>query len=196
VERVLDSDLAAVCVDKLDTYAGEIENLHKADLTLFETGTTVASGANGRWPTLASKLHASADMAPLVAGIFVAESLVDAMAMRAELAPHESVVTRTGAWVGRNWIAVTDRESERAGVLGREREIEHLTRDVAELDGQLRTAQTQFSENQQQISALENERDERRRVLNELNRERAAFSCSPRTRRGAPRPATGASRPD
>jgi chromosome segregation protein len=60
-------------------------------------------------------------------------------------------------------------------VLGREREIEHLTRDVAELDGQLRAAQTQFGETQQQIAALENERDERRRVLNELNRERAAF---------------------
>jgi chromosome segregation protein len=175
VERVLDSDLAAVCVDKLDAYVGEIENLHKADLTLFETGTSAPAVVNGRWPTLASKLHASADLAPLVAGIYVAESLAEAMAMRAELAPHESVVTRAGAWVGRNWIAVTDRESERAGVLGREREIEHLTREVAELDGQLRAAQMQLSESQQQITALETERDERRRVLNELNRERAAF---------------------
>jgi chromosome segregation protein len=175
VERVLDSDLAAVCVDRLDTYAGEIENLRKADLTLFDTGTTAVVVANGRWPTLASKLRTSVDLAPLVAGIYVAESLADALAMRAELAPHESVVTRTGAWVGRNWIAVTDRESARAGVLGREREIEHLTRDVAELDEELHTAQTQLSETQQQVAALENERDERRRILNELNRERAAF---------------------
>jgi len=175
VERVLDSDLAAVCVDKLDAYAADVENLHKADLTLIETGSTAAAVANGRWPTLASKLSASADLAPLVAGIYVAEALSDALDMRAELAPHESVVTRAGAWVGRNWIAVTDRESGRAGVLGREREIENLTREVADLDEQLRAAQTQFTDNQQQIATLEDERDERRRVLNELNRERAAF---------------------
>jgi chromosome segregation protein len=175
VERVLDSDLAAVCVDKLDTYASDVENLQKADLTLFETGATTNAAVSGRWQTLVSKLRTNADLAPLLSGIYVVESLADAMAMRAELAPHESVVTRTGAWVGRNWIAVTDRESARAGVLGREREIEHLTREVAELDDQLCTAQNAFTETQQQIAALENERDERRRVLNELNRERAAF---------------------
>ena len=175
VERVLDSDLAAVCVDNLDAYAADVENLRKADLTLIETGSPAAAVVNGRWPTLASKLSASADMAPFVAGIYVADTLADAMDMRAELAAHESVVTRTGAWVGRNWIAVSDRESGRAGVLGREREIDNLTHEVADLDGQLRAAQAQFNENQQQIETLEDERDERRRELNEQNRERAAF---------------------
>ena len=103
-----------------------------------------AARSSRSWPTLADKLRADADLAPLLSGVYVAETLADAMAMRSELAPHESVVTRAGAWVGKNWIAVTDRESERAGVLGREREIEQLTREVAELDTQLRAAQTQF----------------------------------------------------
>jgi len=175
VERVLDTDLAAVCVDRLDAFAADVESLRKADLTLFETGSHAGAAATGRWPTLAGKLRANADLAPLLSGVYVAETLADAMAIRSELAPHESVVTRAGAWVGKNWIAVTDRESERAGVLGREREIEQLTRDVAELDTQLRAAQTQFAEHQQQLAAFENDRDERRRVLNDLNRERAAF---------------------
>ena len=175
VERVLDTDLAAVCVERLDSYAADMEGLNKADLTLYETATDSTNVGNSRWPTLLSKLRAQTDLAPLLAGIYAVESLADALAMRAQLAPHESVVTRAGAWIGRNWMAVTDRESERAGVLGRERDIEQLTRELGELDEQLRVAQTQFAESQQQFAALETERDERRRVLNELNRERATF---------------------
>jgi chromosome segregation protein len=175
VERVLDTDLAAVCVAKLDAIAGDVENLRKADLTIFETGATVPAAANGKWPTLLGKCRAQTDLAPLLAGIYAVESLADALALRGQLAPHESVVTRAGAWVGANWMAVTDRESARAGVLGRERDIEQLTRELVELDEQWRAAQAQFAASQQQIAALENERDERRRVLNELNRERATF---------------------
>ena len=175
VERVLDTDLAAVCVDGLDRYLNDVDNLKQADLTLFETGTAAATVPSGRWPTLLSKVRANADVGPLLAGIYVAETLDDARRMRAELAPHESVVTRSGAWLGRNWIAVTDRESERAGVLGREREIEQLAREGAELEDQLRAAQADLAQAQQQLAGFEGERDERRRMLAEINRERAAM---------------------
>jgi chromosome segregation protein len=174
VERVLDSDLAAVCVSRLDQYTSDIAGLEKADLTLFETGTAASPVAAGRRPTLLSKVQGSADLAPLLAGIYAAETLDDGMRMRTELAPHESVVTRSGAWIGRNWIAVTDRASERAGVLGREREMESLTREVAELAGQLHAAQSDLAGGQQQLAQLEAGRDERRHLLTELNRARAA----------------------
>jgi len=173
VERVLDTDLAAVCVESLDRYQSDIEGLKKAELALFESGIA-AAGAPGRWPTLLSKVRAAADLAPLLAGIYVAERLDEALSRRRELAAHESIVTRDGTWVGRNWIAVSDRDSERAGVLGREREMEHLVLEVAELARQLQAAHLDQTQAQQKIAALEGERDERRRLLAELNRERAA----------------------
>jgi chromosome segregation protein len=174
VERVLDTDLAAVCVESLDRYQSDIQGLKQADLTLFESGATVVSGEGGRWPTLLSKVQARADFAPLLAGIYAADSLEQAMHRRSELAPHESVVTREGVWVGRNWVAVSDRDSERAGVLGREREMENLVLEVQSLNGQLQVAQTEQQAAQQKIADHEGERDERRRLLAELNRERAA----------------------
>jgi len=173
VERVLDTDLAAVCVESLDRYQTDIEKLHKADLTLFESGAATTESTS-RWPTLQSKVKAPADLAPLLAGIYAADSLDDALRRRSELAAHESVVTRDGVWVGRNWIAVSDRESERAGVLGREREMENLTLEARELAGQIEAAHHDQSQAQQKIAELEGERDERRRLLAELNRERAA----------------------
>jgi chromosome segregation protein len=174
VERVLDTDLAAVCVDSLEQYRRDVERLDKADLTLFETAAPAPAPAAGRWPTLLSKLTSAADLGALLAGIYAVDSLDEALRIRRELAAHESVVTRGGAWVGRNWLAVSDRESERAGVLGREREMEHLALAVSELGAQLESLHADQTRAQRQLAALEGERDERRRRMAELNRERAA----------------------
>ncbi|MDH4133208.1 MAG: chromosome segregation protein SMC [Gammaproteobacteria bacterium] len=175
VERILDSDLAAVCVENLDRYSADLGSLNKVDLTFFETGTASSGSSAGRWPTLLSKVRAQVDLAPMLDGIFAAETLEEAMARRGELAPHESIVTRSGAWVGRNWIAITDRESVRAGVLGRERDMEQLTRDATGIDAELESAQAEQAAIQQKIVALEAEREELRRALAEFNRERAAM---------------------
>jgi chromosome segregation protein len=173
VERVLDTDLAAVCVEKLDAISGEAAALSKADLTLFETGTA-AGTTGGRWPTLLSKVKSQTDLAPLLSGIYAVDSLDEALRIRHELAPHESVVTRAGAWIGRNWMAVTDRESERAGVLGRQRDMEQLVSEISAIAAQVSAEQKVIAEGQQRLTSLEGERDEHRRLLAELNRERAA----------------------
>jgi len=173
VERVLDTDLAAVCVESLDRYQTDVETLTKANLTLFESGSSTA-GSEERWPTLMSKLRAPGDLAPLLSGIYAAESVEEALRRRGQLQAHESMVTRDGIWVGRNWISVSDRESERAGVLGRVREMENLALEVKDLAAQIASVQQEQGLAQQQIASLEGERDERRRLLTELNRERAA----------------------
>ena len=176
VERVLGADLAAICVARLDDVADDLAQLKQAELTLLETGTTSGAKAPGKYPSLLHKVQANgADLSGLLAGIYTAESLADAQAMRAGLGPQESVVTRSGMWLGRNWIAVTDKDSARAGILGREREIETLESGLISLQRELATSQQQFGDYQTQLQALEQDRDERRRRLNEYNRERAAL---------------------
>ena len=175
VERVLGADLAAVCVGSLDDLAGDLENLKQTELTVIETGAArAASPAAGR-TTLLDKVQAQeADLSHLLADIFVAEGLSEALAMRAHLSPQQSVVTRSGVWLGRNWMAVTDKDSARAGILGREREIESLEAELLTLLADFAASQEQLAAGQTQLRALEQERDERRRQLNDYNRERAA----------------------
>ena len=176
VERVLGADLAAVCIARLDDVADDLAHLKQAELTVLETGTTPGATAPGKYPSLLDKVQANGtDLSALLAGIYIADSLADAQAMRAGLAPQESVVTRSGMWLGRNWIAVTDKDSARAGILGREREIETLESGLATLQTDLASSQEQFGNYQTQLRALEQDRDERRRRLNEYNRERAAL---------------------
>ena len=176
VERVLGADLAAVCIARLDDVADDLAHLKQAELTVLETGTTPGAAVPGKHPSLLHKVQANgADLSALLAGIYIAESLADAQAMRTGLGPQESVVTRSGMWLGRNWIAVTDKDSARAGILGREREIETLESGLTTLQRELATLQEQFGDYQTQLQTLEQDRDERRRRLNEYNRERAAL---------------------
>jgi chromosome segregation protein len=175
VERVLGADLAAVCVARLDDLAGDLEGLKQAELTVIETGAPRAVASQAGRARLFDKVRAeTADLSSLLADIFVAESLSDAQAMRAQLSPQESVVTRSGVWLGRNWMAVTDKDSARAGILGREREIETLEAELQTLQADFAASQEQLTQAQTQLHALEQERDERRRQLNDYNRERAA----------------------
>ena len=175
VERVLGADLAAVCVESLDALAGDLENLKQTELTVIETGAPRATSPTAGRTTLLDKVRAQeADLSCLLADIFVADGLSEAQAMRAQLSPQQSVVTRSGVWLGRNWMAVTDKDSARAGILGREREIESLEAELLTLQTDFAASQEQLTTGQTQLRTLEQERDERRRQLNDYNRERAA----------------------
>ena len=52
-----------------------------------------------------------------------ADTLAQALALRGSLAVHESVITREGIWVGRQWLRVARDTDEKAGVLERERDV-------------------------------------------------------------------------
>jgi len=173
VERVLGADLTAVCVPRLDDLAGDLARLERAELTVLETSQPVSTAAATR-PTLLDKVRAQTDVTALLSGIYTADTLDEALALRGGLGLQESVVTRSGAWLGRNWIAVTDKDSARAGMLGREREIESLEHELGELRKDLETAHARVTESQQQLVVLEQDRNQRRRDLNDYNRERAA----------------------
>ncbi|MHB8454418.1 MAG: chromosome segregation protein SMC [Acidiferrobacterales bacterium] len=174
VERVLGADLTAVCVQRLDDFATDVDRLKQVELTIIETVKPQSTAAAGARPMLLDKVRAQTDVSALLSGIYIADTLDEAMALRAGLDSRESVVTRSGIWLGRNWIAVTDKDSARAGMLGREREIESLESELGGLRQALETAQGKLTDSQQQLAVLELDRNQRQRDLNDYNRERAA----------------------
>ena len=130
--------------------------------------------------TLLSKLHCKRyDYQPLLAGIYVAETLSQAMARRPDLATHECVVTRCGTVIGQNWIRAPRGHADQTGLLAREEEIEQLRSEVsrlviatAELEQELTQARetVRFAEQQQQtlqheFGNMQVVRDELRQVF-------------------------------
>ncbi len=173
VERVLGVNLAAVCVDGLDRVAAGFRDDEQLELSVFDLQPGAAAAAADEPETLLSKVRADADLAPLLDGVYVAEELHEAVSRRAELASHESIVTRSGAWLGRNWLMLGHDQDRRAGMLAREQEIEKLDAGSAELHQQLAAAGGQRAQAQEQLKALESQRERDRGQLNEHVRERA-----------------------
>ncbi len=177
VERALGADLVALCVEELRAVAEQPPE--RTSVTLIDLNTTTAARARATrpappaLPALLDKVSTSLDLAPLLDGVYIAETLNDALALRESLAAYESIVTRTGDRVGRNWLRFGTANGEATGLLSRRQEIERLQAQTATLRGRLTQAQTQLTQTAAEGADLESRREERGRRLNESHRTRA-----------------------
>ncbi|MDH5513450.1 MAG: chromosome segregation protein SMC, partial [Gammaproteobacteria bacterium] len=172
VERVLGVNLGAVCVPRVEQVASAAAGYNESQVSFVELGTP-SPGASSSGESLLGKINGDVDLAPLLEGIFVADSLEQALARRGGLAARQSIVTRDGAWVGRNWLSLGNEKGARAGWLLREREIETLHAELSGWLGRLGNLQAELTGLDTQLQNLEDERDELTRDLSESNRDRA-----------------------
>jgi chromosome segregation protein len=152
VETVLGDFLQAVCVDDPESYAAR---LPEANLAL------VAAGGDGPAPagTLAAHVRQAGALRPLLAGVRVAATIDEAMALRAALPADASVITADGVWLGRGWVRVS-RGQRYVGMITREQEIRSLSAELAAAEARLAALAGERVAIRQQIAALEARRHE------------------------------------
>ncbi len=172
VERVLGIHLGAVCITQVEQVASAAAGFNQSPVSFIELGASSTRALANR-PSLLDKLKGDINLAPLLDGVYIADSLDQALTQRHALAERESIVTRDGAWVGRNWLSLGSEKGARAGWLLREREIETLQTDLTGWQSKLGNLQAELAELDTRLQNLEDERDELNRDLNENNRERA-----------------------
>ncbi|HEU4617052.1 MAG TPA: chromosome segregation protein SMC [Gammaproteobacteria bacterium] len=125
VETVLGSYLQAVSVDAIEAVSETLGELSEGGLALIEEVEHPAPGeVLGGW--LADHVKEPAAARALLAGVRTADFLGAAIAMRSRLAATESVVTRDGFWVGRNWLRINRSDDPEVGVIARGEEITRL----------------------------------------------------------------------
>nr|VFK36559.1 MAG: condensin subunit Smc [Candidatus Kentron sp. SD]VFK39642.1 MAG: condensin subunit Smc [Candidatus Kentron sp. SD]VFK78050.1 MAG: condensin subunit Smc [Candidatus Kentron sp. SD] len=142
VESVLGTTLRAVCVDELDTPGSMVADLREGAVTLFQmnadTEKAMAPPPDGDPSTrLTQKISAPWPVDTLFAGIHVAEDLGRALALRPELGWGESIVVRSGEWLGPDWLRIHRGVDPTAGVLPREREINTLSEVIETLRAEI-----------------------------------------------------------
>jgi chromosome segregation protein len=171
VETVLGRSLQAVCVASLGTLTDKLTGLTKGNVTFVEARQSSSSpqGQAGKW--LAAYVR-GADTAGLLAGIYAVDGLSDALALREQLAAHESVVTRDGLWLGTNWLRVIREEDSESGVLARRQELVRVVEELALIDEQLADKQSTLDEGRESLRALELQREDAQRALSQLTRSR------------------------
>lgn len=170
VECVLGDHLEAVCIDGMDPLLGTLGSLEHGSLTLFDTTTRGEAVTSDKGVALLSKVDSSWSLNGLLSGVYAAETLEDALAMRGSLLGSESVITRDGLWLGASWLRVVRDADERSGVLHREQELKELSETIEGLDERSEQLQQSVEQGRVQLSQLEEEREAAQRTLNEANR--------------------------
>ncbi|HEX5208380.1 MAG TPA: chromosome segregation protein SMC [Steroidobacteraceae bacterium] len=165
VETALGDYLEAVCVDRIDELAAPLERLSRGRVALVEgahaphAANTAAPGGPGAQGLLAGKVSGPDSVLAQLTGVLAADSLAEALQRRATLAPGESVITRGGEWLGRDWLRVSRGVDHHLGVIEREHRLKTLRAAVESVEERVRHAEDRLTEVRESLDRAEAERD-------------------------------------
>ncbi len=173
VETVLGSGLRAVCVDQIDAYADALAATPAGEVMLVDSRGVPASDES-----LASKVSGAGDLSSLLGAVLPAADLADALSRRGSLAPHQSLVTRDGLWIGSGWLRVSAPEDEGAGVIARQQELETLNAAITENQQRVSSLQDELVTVDSRLKSLEQQRHEGQAALQKVTREHSELSAT------------------
>ena len=156
VEAALGTDVQAIVVQDLDDHAAQINAIANGAVTLLDAEAS-SPRTDGDLPALAS--FVSGECGSLLAGVYAAESLAAALASRARLGPGESIVTRDGVRLGRDWVRVHRGKDDTAGVIERGRELKAREAQSQEAVAQLGKEEARLAKAREAAAAAEGERE-------------------------------------
>lgn len=168
VETVLGDHLQAVCVDGLDAVSALLGDFGKGHLNFITTGGPEQS--QGESGSLLSRISGDAALGPLLQGIKTAPDLASAMALRANLAAGESIVTKDGLWLGKSWLRVNKDKDAQAGIIKRQQELVSLADKISRATGDVDRLNSELESGMASLQQAESERDQQQRRLSEQQR--------------------------
>lgn len=171
IETALGFYLEAICISQLEHAESVLGSLDQGDVALFETAAAGSSGISGNGKRLADRITAPWSMQGLLDGVYAADTLAEALAMRAGLAAHESVITREGIWIGKSWLRVARDTDEKAGVLERERDIAALHEQSTSQAQRIEQLGMEINGSRDNLRNAEAERDQLQQHYNNAHRE-------------------------
>ena len=159
VEMVLGTYLEAICVDKTETIVQGLQQLTEHSVVLFETNDAKALERDNSLQPLLEKISSPWELSGLLTGVYYAEELVSAKQLSSELLAYESIVTKNGEWLGRDWIKVSRGSDNKTGVLQREKELRELKQRRIALQEQAEILEEQLERTEHALKDAENNRE-------------------------------------
>jgi chromosome segregation protein len=156
VETALADYLEAVCVEGLDELAGALEGFSNGRVALVETGTVLDNGVG---QTLASKVKGPSAILAQLAHVLTAETLIEALRNRSQLQPGQSIMTRSGEWIGPDWLRVSRGSDHHAGVIEREHRLKGLRATVAVAEARANEVEAHLFAVRESLAGAEARRD-------------------------------------
>ena len=167
VETVLGDFLQAVCVDD---FAAHLSGLPETQLMLVGRAAGAGGSTGG---TLLARVGEPGHSAALLADVLTADGLAEAVDMLGRAAPHQSVITRDGVWLGHGWVRVNRGQRSEAGVLTRETRIRDLAATVETRQASIRDLESRRDTARARLGANSRNRLALTQDFNAANREHA-----------------------
>ena len=160
IETALGFHLEAVCVDDLDDVVAHLGELIEENVEFICRDNSTPASTVVSLPLLATKANTQWPLESLLAGIYCAENINEAMQVRHQLGGHESVVTKDGVWIGANWLRVNQGQDDLAGVLAREKDLKASHEEHDSMTQAIEMLEESLEAAKQQLQDLEQTRDE------------------------------------
>ncbi len=176
-EKVLGFCLQAICLDQFNEIIPHIEDLKTGNLCVYTPQpVSTHSKAHKKTTLLAEKITSPWSLDSLIDGIYVADTLEDALALCESLDKDESIVTRDGVWLNRSWIKILREEDPAAGVLQREQELKQLAIRIEQLQKTQAELEHNIAERREQLQKLEQQRDQLQQSYNQQQAQAAQLN--------------------
>jgi chromosome segregation protein len=179
VETVLGKNMQAVCVDDFNSLDSLLNNFSNGLLQFIENNHEVSNSPSNSiaGKAIKDKVTSEQNLGTLLDGIYLAESLSEALSLRTQLLSHESLVTRDGIWLGKNWLRVAKGFDEEAGMLKRQEELSSLSSSIDALNNQIKASTAETESLQADLSKSEQEKEAYLDKLTALNKEAANLNA-------------------
>jgi len=159
VESVLGDSLQAICVEGLEEVERMLADLPQGKLAFIDVnaGRSQRAASAGLVP-LTDKVSSDWDITELLGGIYVASNLDEAISLRGQLGPQESIITTDGIWLGTTWLQVRSK-STRDGILERRGLIADLFKKIKTLSDKAEALQQQREQLRAGLAESDQQRD-------------------------------------
>jgi chromosome segregation protein len=172
VETVLGADLQAVLVDNFDGL--DLAGFEQGDLRLVSASASAASPMPVSMPgSLLDKVDSAMDLSSWLGQVRPVQTLDQALAERAQLGVGQSLISRDGYWVGRNFLRVRRASEAQSGVLARGQELQRLELERDEREASLASLEEQLLHLREEQSRQEQSREDLRRQVQDETRQQS-----------------------
>jgi len=152
LETVLGQQLQSVVVNNFNDALNVLSALDQGNIGVITANSETLGDSTQALPRMIDKVVSGTAIDHQLGHIYVAEDIASALAICTQLGQSESVVTRSGVWIGKGWVRINCSKSEDS-VLLREKKIQGLRSEnqkllarIASLQQQLESARAALEE--------------------------------------------------
>jgi chromosome segregation protein len=168
LETVLGQHLQSHIVKNFDETINALNSLSGGNISFVSSESQNTPKKDNIHPRLIDKVSYTGSLADnILQQVYIAEDITEALEIYPDLTVSESVVTRTGIWIGRGWVRV-NQSSEEDSILLREQKIQLLKSENDNLLSDINTLKVELESVKVELNNAEEHQKNADKQVHEL----------------------------